>query len=70
MTKIPDVKSEIKDLKITINKAITIQVLKSLESSFARLLKILSHEAIKTHKLPSLKNLAKSLENKELQMKN
>lgn len=34
MTKIQDVKSEIIDLKITINKAIIIQVLNSLGFSF------------------------------------
>ena len=35
MTKIRDVKSEIEDLEITIDEAITIQVFNSLNSSFA-----------------------------------
>ena len=70
MTKIRDVKSEIEDLEITMDDAITIQVLKSLDSSFTQFLGILSHEAREKDKLPTLENLAKSLEDKELQMKN
>ena len=66
MTKIRDVKSEIEDLKIPMDKAITIQVLNSLDSSFTQFLGILSHEAREKDKLPTLKNLAKFLEDKEL----
>ena len=70
ITKIQDVKSEIKDLEITMDEAITIQVLNSLDSSFAQFLGILSHEAREKDKLPTFENLAKSLEDKELRMKN
>ena len=70
MTKIRDVKSEIEDLDITMDEAITIQVLNSLDSSFAQFLGILSHEAREKDKLPTLENLAKSLEDEELRMKN
>ena len=70
MTKIRDVKSEIEDLEITIDEAITIQVLNSLDSSFAQFLGILSHEAREKEKLPTLESLAKSLEDEELRMKN
>ena len=70
MTKIWDVKLEIEDLEITIDKAITIQVLNSLNSFFAQLLGILSHEAREKDKLSTLKNLAKSLEDKKFRMKN
>ena len=70
MTKIRDVKLEIEDLEITMDEAITIQVLNSLDSSFAQFLDILSHEAREKDKLPTLENLAKSLEDEELRMKN
>ena len=70
MTKIRDVKSEVENLKITIDEAITIQVLNCLDFFFAHFLGILSHEAREKKKLPTLESLAKSLENKELQMKN
>ena len=70
MTKIRDVKSEIEDLEITMDEAITIQVLNSLDSSFARFLDILSHKAREKKKLPTLKSFAKSLKDEELQIKN
>ncbi len=66
MTKIQDVKSKIKDLEITMDEAITIQVLNSLNSFFTQFLGILSHDAREKDKLPTLENLAKSLEDKEL----
>ncbi len=66
MTKIQDVKSEIEDVKITMDEAITIQVLNSLDSSFTQFLGILSHEAREKDKLLTLENLAKSLEDEEL----
>ena len=69
MTKIRDVRSEIEDLEITMDEAITIQVLNSLDSSFAQFLGILSHEARKKEELPILESLAKSLEDEELRMK-
>lgn len=70
MTIIRDVKSEIEDLEITIDEAIIIQILNFLDSSFVQFLGILSHEAREKEKLPILKSLAKSLEDKELRMKN
>ena len=70
MTKIRDVRSEIEDLEITMDEAITIQVLNSLDSSFEQFLGILSHEAREKEKLPTLESLAKSLEDEELRMKN
>ncbi len=45
MTKIRDVKFEIEDLEITMDEAITIQVLNSLNSSFTQFLGILSYKA-------------------------
>ncbi len=70
MTKIQDVKSEIDDLGITMDEAITIQVLNSLDSSFAKFLGIPSQQAREKDKLPTLENLAKSLEEEELRIKN
>ncbi len=52
------------------DEAITIQVLNSLDSSFTQFLGILSHDAREEDKLPTLENLAKSLEEEELRMKN
>lgn len=52
------------------DEAITIQVLNSLDSSFTQFLGILSHEAREKAKLPTLENLAKSLEDEELWIKN
>ena len=66
MTKIRDIKSEIKDLDITIDEAILIQVLNSLDSSFAQFIGILSQKARTKEKLPTLESFAKSLEDKEL----
>ena len=70
MTKIRNIKSKIEDLAITIDKAITIQVLNSLDSSFTQFLSILSYKAREKEKLLSLKSFAKSLEDKQLRMKN
>lgn len=70
MTKIRDIKSEIEDLGITMDEAITIQVLNSFDSSFTQFLDILSHEARGKAKLPILESLAKSLEDEELRIKN
>ena len=70
MTEIRNVKSEIEDLEITMDEAITIQVLNCLDSSFAQFFGILSHEAREKEQLPKLENLAKSLEDEELRMRN
>ena len=66
MTKVQDIKSKIKDLKITIDKAIMIQVFNSLYSLFAQFLGILSHKVREKKQLFKLENLAKLLEHKEL----
>ena len=66
MTKIRNVKSEIKDLEITIVEAITIQVLNLLNSFFIQFLGILSHTTREKAKLSTFKSLAKSLEDEEL----
>ena len=70
MTKIRNVRSEIEDLEITMDEAIIIHILNSLNCFFAQFLDILSHKARKKEKLPTLESLAKSLEEKELRMKN
>ena len=70
MTKICDVKSEIEDLEITMDKAITIQVLNLLNSSFTQFFSILSHNIREKAKLPTLESLAKFLKNKKLRLKN
>ena len=69
MTKICDMKYEIEDLGITMDEAITIQVLNSFDSFFAQFFGILSHKARQKQKLPTLESLAKSLEDEELRMK-
>ena len=66
MTKIRNVKSEIEDLEITIDKAITIEVLNSLDLSFILFFGILSHDIREKAKLSILESLAKSLEDKKL----
>lgn len=70
MTKIQDIKSEIEDLEIIIDKTIIIQVLNFLNTFFAYFLGILSHEAKKKNKLSIFENLTKFLKDKELQIKN
>lgn len=66
MTKIQEIKSEIKDLEIIIDKAITIQDLNSFDSFFVQFLDILSYKIREKEKLPILKSLARSLKDKEL----
>lgn len=66
MTKIYNVKLEIEDLEITIDKAITIQVLNSLDSFFMQFFNILSYETREKEKFFSLESLTKSLEDKKL----
>lgn len=70
MTKTCNIKSAIKDLQITIDEAITIQVLNSLNSFFTQFLGILCYKAKKKAVLLILENLAKCLEDKKLQMRN
>lgn len=61
MIKICDIKFEIKDLEITIDKTIIIQVI----TFFIQFLGILSHK-VKQKKLFVPKNFAKSLKNEKL----
>lgn len=70
MTKIWDVKSEIENLEITMDETIMIQVLNSLNFSFAQFLGILSHEAREKDKLLTFESPAKSFKDEELWMKN
>lgn len=63
-------KSEIEDLKITIDEAITIQVLNLLDSFFAQFFGILIYKVRKKEKFSTLKNLTKSLKDEEFQIKN
>ena len=70
MQKIRNMKLEIKDLEISINKVITIKVLNFLSSFFIRFLCILSYKVRKKVKFLSLKSLTKLLEDKKYQIKN
>lgn len=65
ITKIRDVKSAIKNLEITIDKAIKIQVLNSIDFLFAQFFEILNHNAREKEKLFLVENLAKSLKDKD-----
>lgn len=66
MTKICNIKLEIKYLEITIDKTITIQVLNFFNLFFAQFLGILSYKAKEKEKLTLLKNLTKFLEDEKL----
>lgn len=70
MTKMQDIKLKIQDLKITMDEAITIQVLNFLAFFFIQFLDTLSYKARKKDKLLILENLAKFLKVKKLQIKN
>ncbi len=63
-------KSEIEDLGITIDEGITVEVFNSLDLTFTQFFGISSHETRNKTKLPTLESLIKSLEDKELQMRN
>lgn len=66
MTKICNVKSEIEDLEIIIDEAITIQVLNFLDLFFAQFLSIFNYKAREKEKLSLFKNFTKFLEDEEL----
>lgn len=70
MTKICNIKSEIKDLGITIDKAIIIQVLNFFDISFMLFFGILSHKIREKEKLLLVESHTKFLENQKLEMKN
>lgn len=70
ISKIRDVTSEIADLKITMDEAITIHTLNSLDTQFKPYLAILSHDAREKENLPTLETLSKALEDEELRLAN
>ena len=70
MSQIKDARSEIEDLKISMDDAIVIHALNNLDSQFRPYLTILNHEARQKAKLPTLSELTKSLEDEELRLKN
>lgn len=69
MIDICNLQSEIWDLKITIDEAITTQILNSLNTFFGQFLGILNHKAREKQKFPTLRSLAKFSEDKKLQIK-
>lgn len=66
MIKICDLKTEIEELDITMNKVITILVFNFFHLFFVQFFGILSHEAREKEKLATLESFAKFLENKKL----
>lgn len=66
MTKIYNIKSKIKDLKITIDEAITIQILNLFDLFFTQFPGILSYNAKKKTKLFIFESLTKLLKDKKL----
>lgn len=57
-------------LKISISRVVVIHVLNNLDSRFRSYLAILSHDAREKKKLPSLTELAKTLENGPMRLWN
>ena len=70
ISKIRDIKLEINDLKITMDEAITIHTLNSLDTQFKSYLAILNHESREKAELPTLEVSAKALEDEELRLAN
>ena len=70
ISKIRDVTFEISDLNITIEEAIIIHTLNSLDTQFKPYLAILSHDAREKEQLPTLEVLSKALEDKKLRLAN
>lgn len=70
MSQIKDARSEIEDLKITIDNAVVIHALNNLDSQFCPYFTIFNHEARQKAQLPTLSELTKSLEDKEERPKN
>ncbi len=69
MSQIKDARSEIEDLKISMDDAV-IHALNNLDSKFRPYLTILNHQARQKAQLPTLSELTKSLEDEELRVKN
>ena len=61
MSRIKDASAGIKDLKISISKAVVIHALNNLDSHLQPYLAILSHDAQEKEKLPTLSELTKTL---------
>ena len=70
MSRIKDASAEIDDLKISISEAVVIHALNNLDSHFRSYLAILSHDAQEKEKLPTLSELTKTLEDKEMRLSN
>ena len=70
ISKIRDISAEITDLNITMDEAITIHALNSLDTHFKSYLAILSHDSREKEHLPTLEVLAKALEDEELLLAN
>ncbi len=70
MSQIEDARSEIENLKISMDNAIVIHALNNLDSQFRLYLTILNHEARQKAQLPTLSELTKILEDEELRLKN
>ena len=70
ISKIRDITSEISDLNITMDEAIIIHTLNSLDDHFKYYLAILSHDARENDKIPTLDTLSNALEDEELRLTN
>ncbi|MCJ1270238.1 hypothetical protein MMC22_010134 [Lobaria immixta] len=70
ISKIRDITSEISDLNITMDSAIIIHTLNSLDDHFKPYLAILSHDAREKDKTPTLDTLSEALEDEELRLAN
>ncbi len=70
ISQIKDARSKIEDLKISMDDAIVIHTVNNLDSQFWPYLTILNHETRQKAQLPKLSELTKSLEYKELRLKN
>lgn len=70
ISKIRDVTSEMTDLKITMDEAIIIHTLNSLDDHFKPYLAILSHDAREKENLRTLETLSRALEDEELRLAN
>ncbi len=70
MSRIKDASAEIKDLKISIFEAVVIHAFNNLDSHFRPYFAILSHDDRGKEKLPTLSELTKTLEDKQMRLSN
>ncbi len=70
MSRIKNASAKIDDLKISISKAVVIHAFNNLDSHFRPNLAILSHDTQEIGKLPTLSELTKTLEDKEIRLSN